>query len=275
MISPQPVTALERPRDGAMDRRLARRRFTWPRAAGAVALLALAATLAHQLVQTSGVRSFAVAAELLTVSTVRSGAFLDFIPIRGSVRPLATVYLDSIEGGRVEAAFMEEGGFVRQGDPILELSNTALQLDVISREAQVSEQLNNLRNTRLAMEQNRLALESALVEIDYQVTRLTRLAERRAELVERNLVSRQDYDDVLDELEYYRRRRAVTLVQDTGGHWAFVLDSSGTFAEKRHLRLGRRNPEYFEVLEGLANGERVITSAYTSYAGMDRIVLRE
>src|SRR5690606_19386527 len=48
--------------------------------------------------------------------------------------------------------------------------------------------------------------------------------------------------------------------QDTGGNWAFVLDASGQFAEKRNIRLGRRNPEYFEVLEGLSVGERVITS---------------
>jgi HlyD family secretion protein len=434
MASPQPVTPLQRPRDGAMDRRIARRRFTWPRVAAGVAALVVAGWLVQQLVQTSGVRSFAIASELVTVSTARSGVFLDFIPIRGSVQPLRTVYLDAIEGGRVEAVFVDEGRFVERDEPLLELSNTALQLDVISREAQVSEQLNNLRNTRLAMEQNRLALRSTLVETDFQITRLTRLVERRAELFERHLISRQDYDEVLDELEYFHRRREVTVdsqeadermrlaqvesleqsieqlernleiaranldnlvikapmsgqltsldaeigeskargqrlgqiddvddfkvtafvdefyvtraqtgllaefelagrthaleviqvypqirdgqfqidlafvdgppanlrrgqtlqirlalgdsaealllprggfFQDTGGNWAFVLDASGSFAEKRTLRLGRRNPEYFEVLDGLAEGDRVITSSYTSYADMDRIVLRD
>jgi HlyD family secretion protein len=63
--------------------------------------------------------------------------------------------------------------------------------------------------------------------------------------------------------------------QDTGGNWAFVLDESGEFAFKRNLRLGRRNPEYFEVLEGLEPGDRVITSAYSSYVDMDRIQLRD
>jgi HlyD family secretion protein len=63
--------------------------------------------------------------------------------------------------------------------------------------------------------------------------------------------------------------------EDTGGNWAFVLDSSGQYADKRELRLGRRNPEYFEVLGGLAPGERVITSAYSSFADMDRIELEE
>lgn len=60
--------------------------------------------------------------------------------------------------------------------------------------------------------------------------------------------------------------------QDTGGNWAFVLDAGGEFAEKRNIRLGRRNPEYFEVLEGLVAGERVITSEYAAFSDMDRIV---
>jgi HlyD family secretion protein len=434
MSAPEPVTPLKRPTDGSMDRKIQRRRFTWPRIAGAAIVVALAAAVVYQFLATSGVRSFAIAAELVTVETAETGTFLDFVPIRGSVTPLNTVYLDAIEGGRVEGVFVEEGAVVEAGDPIVELSNTTLQLDVISREAQVSEQLNNLRNTRLAMEQNRLSLKSTLVEMDYQITRLTRLAERRADLFERGLIARQDYEDVADELEYYENRREVTIesqevdermrvaqieslesavaqlernleiaranlenlvikapiegqltsldaeigeskargqrlgqiddvddfkvtalvdefyvtrtragqsaefdlsretyplevtkvypeirdgqfeidlefagpppanlrrgqtlqirvalgdssealllprggfFQDTGGNWAFVLDASGEAAVKRNLRLGRRNPEYFEVLEGLEPGDRVITSAYTSYMDMDRVELRE
>src|SRR5690606_12382704 len=165
MTAAEPITKLNRPIDGAMDRRIERRRFTWPRLAASVAGAALVLALIHQLVTTSGVRSFAIASELVTIETAEVGTFLDFVPIRGSVTPLDTVYLDAVEGGRVEQVFVEEGVLVEAGDPILELSNTTLQLDVISREAQVSEQLNNLRNTRLAMEQNRLSLKSTLVEI--------------------------------------------------------------------------------------------------------------
>ncbi len=59
--------------------------------------------------------------------------------------------------------------------------------------------------------------------------------------------------------------------QDTGGNWAFVVDQSGSFAERRNIKLGRRNAEYFEVLGGLAEGEQVITSEYAAYAEMQRI----
>src|SRR5690606_15877721 len=146
-----------------------------------------------------------------TISTVSEGVFLDFVPVRGSVMPLKTVYLDAIEGGRVEKRLVEEGSLVEAGQPILELSNTSLQLDVISREPEVTEQLNNLRNTRLATEQNRLKLKSDLGEIDYQLVRLGRLAESRRQLFEQGLIARKDYEDVVDELQYYRNRRAVTL----------------------------------------------------------------
>ena len=58
---------------------------------------------------------------------------------------------------------------------------------------------------------------------------------------------------------------------DTGGQWVFVVDESGEFADRRDVRFGRRNPEGIEVLEGLRDGERVITSSYESLQRFDRI----
>lgn len=416
-----------------MDRKLEKKRLH-PVSKIAVVVLAAAvfAVVIYHVVRAGQVSTFAVSRDQVTISTVSEGVFLDFVPVRGSVMPLKTVYLDAIEGGRVEKRLVEEGSLVEAGQPILELSNTSLQLDVISREAEVTEQLNNLRNTRLATEQNRLKLKSDLVEIDYQLVRLGRLAESRRQLFEQGLIARKDYEDVVDELQYYRNRRAVTLesqeqderlrqsqirsleagieqlqknleiarrnlesltirapvsgrltalnaeigeskdrgerlgqiddidnfkvtahvdefyinrvqpgqmaelthsgetyqltvikvysqvrdgqfevdlaftsrqpenlrrgqtlplrlslgdatralllprggfFQDTGGNWAFVIDESGRYAHKRTLRLGRRNPDYFEVLEGLRSGDRVITSEYGAFAKMDRIAL--
>src|SRR5690554_4908895 len=66
----------------------------------------------------------------VTTRPVSQGAFEDFIPVRGSVMPLKSVFLDAIEGGRVEQTFVEAGSIVKEGQPLLELSNTSLQLDV-------------------------------------------------------------------------------------------------------------------------------------------------
>ena len=61
---------------------------------------------------------------------------------------------------------------------------------------------------------------------------------------------------------------------DTGGQWVFVVDASGDYAERRAVRFGRRNPEGIEVLEGLRDGEQVITSSYESLTNFDRIEFR-
>jgi HlyD family secretion protein len=62
--------------------------------------------------------------------------------------------------------------------------------------------------------------------------------------------------------------------QKTGGQWVYIVDESGTFAEKRSIRLGRQNPQVFTVLEGLEPGDRVITSSYDSFGDIDKLILR-
>ena len=62
--------------------------------------------------------------------------------------------------------------------------------------------------------------------------------------------------------------------QDTGGSWIFVVSADGKLAMKREIRLGRRNPNTIEVLEGLKEGERVITSPYTNYLELNTLKIR-
>ena len=154
--------------------------------------------------------SFTLDGQRIRTSLVASGVYEDFFPLRAAVEPERTVYLDAVDGGRIEDILVEEGSFVEEGQPLIDLSNTSLQLDVIAREAEVSEQLNNLRNTQLAIEQNRLKLKSDLIEIDYQITRLTRLVARYEALQGNQFISKNEYEDSIDELQYYQKRREVT-----------------------------------------------------------------
>ena len=156
-------------------------------------------------------RALKVQNDRIVVSTVARGEFDDYIPVRGQVAPLKTVFLDAIEGGRVEAIHVEDGAQVEVGQLIVELSNTQLQLDVISREAQVTEQLNNLRNTELSLEQNRLTHKRNLVDINYNIIRLDREVTRLAPLVEKDLVDDGTIERLKDELDWYRNKREVTL----------------------------------------------------------------
>jgi len=147
----------------------------------------------------------------IVVSRVSSGEFDDYIPVRGQVAPLKTVFLDAIEGGRVEAIHVEDGALVQAGDLIIDLSNTQLQLDVIAREAEVTEQLNNLRNTELSLEQNRLNHKRNLVDINYHIIRLGREIKRLTPLVEKDLVDDGSLERLQDEYDWYIARREITL----------------------------------------------------------------
>ena len=193
--------------DRVVERRIPRARLV---AYGVLALVLLAFVwwVAGQLL---GGRSLSVNADRVFVSPVTVGTFEDFIPLRGRLVPRSTVYLDAIEGGRVDQVLVEDGTLVQAGDPIAILSNTNLQLEVLGREAAVTEQLNNMRTIELQLEQNRLAHRRNLVEIDYQIVRLNRAIERQRELATKNLVSRSTLDELQDELEYYERKHEVTL----------------------------------------------------------------
>jgi len=374
-----------------------------------------------------------VHAERLTIATVKRGPFQEFIPVVGSVLPIQTIYLDATEGGRVERIFVEAGSRVHEGDEILKLANTNLLLDIMYREAQLFEQSNNLRNTRLLMEQHHLTLRRELIDLDYQIQRQKRTYDRNEELAKRGMISREEYEQARDEYDYLCKRRELALetqeqdslfrqtqveqleasvarmqanldvvkqkldnlviraavagqltslhaeigeskspgerlgridvlegfkvraaidehyiarveigrtgtfdfddtsytlivkkiypevregrfevdmefnatspqdirrgqtlhirlelgdlseavllprggfYQKTGGQWAYVLDASGSVATKRPVKLGRQNPQVFEVLEGLEPGDQVITSTYDNFGDMDVLVLK-
>ena len=66
-----------------------------------------------------------------------------------------------------------------------------------------------------------------------------------------------------------------SFFQNTGGKWAYVLDKDGTTAHRREIKIGRQNPKYYEVLEGLVPGERIIISSYTNYNEAEKVIINE
>jgi HlyD family secretion protein len=413
----------------AMDRRLEQRLITPARAATAAGGALLVGLAAYAYVEFGLNRTLTVGAERVTISQVSYDTFREYIPVTGNVVPRTTVYLDAVEGGQVTAVHVEEGAFVTRGQPLVTFKNTNLELQVISAEAQLTEQLNYLSTTRQNFEQSRLRNRRELIDIDYQIDRLSRELARRRPLVATGGATRAQIDDLEAELSRYRSLRvpveqqlrldeefgdnqlgrmgealealnrslaiasdnlnnlvitapidgqltsleanpgesktrgqrvgqvdeqhefkvsafvdefylsrvtvgqlaevdldgerhelevvkeypgvrdrqfeidlgfssappqvrrgqtvrmrleigqpADTLVlangafyDDAGGQWVFVVDESGEFAERRAVRFGRRNPENVEVLDGLRDGERVITSSYESFERFDRI----
>src|SRR4051812_9060938 len=128
---------------GAMDRVVERKRIDRKvLIAGGAGLLVVLILLFWMFAPRAD--SQAVARDRLTISTVERGVFDDFLPLRARVTPLVTVYIDAVEGGRVDKKLVDDGAQVVQGQLLAVLSNAELQLSTLEKQAEVEQQLNNM-----------------------------------------------------------------------------------------------------------------------------------
>jgi HlyD family secretion protein len=194
-----------------MDRKIERKWYERRQVWWSIGIGLFVLVIAFLVLTTDSQSRLNVQAERVTISTVDRGPFQVYIPLTGTVMPIRTVYLDAMEGGRVEAVVREAGSIVNQGDTILQLSNTSLLLDIMNREAQLFEQRNNLRNTRLAMEQNGLMLEGQLLDLDRQIRLSERSHRQNKKLSEKGLISQDEFENSRDEYEYLKKRRDLTI----------------------------------------------------------------
>ena len=193
---------------GAMDRVVVRQRVD-PRlvASGIALLVALLAGLFYAFMPRAGTQS--VAADRITISTVTRGVFEDFLPLRARATPLVTVYLDAVEGGRVEKLLVEDGATVAKGQLLAELSNTDLQLSTLARQTEVEQQLNNMRSQELALAQSEVRNERDIVQADLDAAKAQRLFEIQRPLADRGFVAGRVFRDTSDDLRYQQKRLAV------------------------------------------------------------------
>jgi HlyD family secretion protein len=416
-----------------MDRPIPKKRWTLKRLAGLGAIALFVGLSLYGFLRERGTSRLRVDPEKLTLSPVARGVFQEFIPVRGTLLPLQTVYLDAMEGGRVEQVFAEEGSVVAEGEPLLRLASPELQVQLLNQEAQLDERRDQARTARLALQQQLIQQRREQVDLDFELHQARRNYERYAQLASDHLIARKEYEDAKDGYDHLLKRRELTLetqrqdsllgeakiqqleegvarqqrhldllrqrldrlvlrapvagqltslhaeigeskgqgqrlgqldkldgfkvraeidehylnrvqigqrgtfeqeggelgllvkkvypevregrfevdllfegappagikrgqtlqvrlelgaleeavllprggfYQKTGGNWAYVLDPEGTQASRRPIRLGRQNPLFFEVLEGLEPGERVITSGYDNFGDVDVLVLK-
>jgi HlyD family secretion protein len=210
-----PELKLARVLTGGMDRKIHYKPWSparWPLGAKigvAATAIAVVALLAVKLIAGSSVRTLRIPLEQVTLATVRRGVFHDLIPLRANVVPRQTIYVDATDGGRVDRVLVEPGDLVQEAQPIIVLSNTNLALQVIQQESQLNQAISQLQQNEIALEENQLANDRALADIDYNLVRLNRSAERRETLAAKGLVSPEQRDVVTDELAYYKRLRPI------------------------------------------------------------------
>jgi len=193
---------------GAMDRVVERKgidkRILIGGAVGATLLLILIFWL---FAPRSGSES--VSRDRLTIATAQSGVFEDFLPLRARVTPLVTVYLDAVEGGRVEKKLVEDGAKVTAGQPLAVLSNAELQLSTLEKQAEVEQQLNNMRSQELALTQTRNANLRDLNEAEIGLAKMRRQYELQKSLADKGFVASKVFNDTKDDLTYQQKRLEI------------------------------------------------------------------
>lgn len=193
-----------------MDRIIEKKKWPTSRILKYAGIGLVAVVVVYLLLFSTTGSTLRVERERLTISTVTRGPFQEFIPVMGEAMPINTVYLDAVEGGRIEMIYVEAGAMLKKGDPILKLSNTDLLLDVMFREAEFFQTSNNLRNTRLSMEQQRLSLQQELTQADYELLTARKEYDRFESLFEDQLISLKEYENAKDQYEYLVRKRELT-----------------------------------------------------------------
>ena len=370
-------------------------------------------------------------ADNITIGTVTSGEFNDYIRISGQVAPMTTIQISPLEGGVVQQIVTEDGSRVKQGDVILVLSNENLDMQILNSEADLAEKENILRNTMIQMEQQKLSVEQEKLQLQMEVRRNKRTYESQKALYDDGLIAREDFlkaeedyelsnsrlklvenrakqdslyrsveinqmreslDNMRQNMMMIRRRKDNLTIkapidgelglldvvlgqsvsagskigqinnldsykieaqidehyidrvsagleatferqsehylaqirkvypevrdgkfkadfkfaeqqpenirsgqtyylnlqlgqpveailiprgafyQKTGGKWIYVLSPDGSKAVKRDIRIGRQNPQYYEVVEGLEPGEKVITSSYDNFGESEVLI---
>jgi HlyD family secretion protein len=127
----------------------------------------------------------------ITIEEVKQDVFQDYITVQGTVEPITTIYLDAVEGGRVEEILIEEGNMVNKGDVIIRLSNDNLLLEITNSEAQVVRAINELRTVRLQMDQTKLNYKQQIIQLETSVTQAGRIYENNKVLRDQEHISRE------------------------------------------------------------------------------------
>ena len=193
---------------GAMDRVVVRKRLDKRIIIGGGAAAVLLLILLFWLFAPRS-DSLTVAQDRLSIAAAQSGTFDDFLPLRARVTPLVTVYLDAVEGGRVDQKLVEDGAHVTQGQQLAVLSNAELQLSTLEKQAEVEQQLNNMRSQELALTQTRNSNLRDLNQAETELAKARRQYDLYKPLAERGFVSMKSFKDTQDDLNYQQQRLAI------------------------------------------------------------------
>ncbi|MBE9586886.1 efflux RND transporter periplasmic adaptor subunit [Mucilaginibacter sp. JRF] len=415
-----------------MDRKIEKKKWNAKRITTIAGVAGIVLLVTGSIYFTSGKSKLNVDTERITISEIKKGPFQEFIPVNGVVMPKTTIYLDAVEGGRVEKLFVEDGTTMKAGQPILKLTNTDLELSLANEETSVFNVLTQMQISRDNAQQNTIGKLNQMAEVDNALKEAERIYKLNKHLYDQKAIGLQEFKKSENEYQYAVNRKKLTtkilnqdssstkqqltqmgesydhmkstlalmrkkvgdlivrapvdgqltsmdaeigqtknkgqrlgqidvlsgfkvrvdvdehyisrvynglmgeftldktyklrikkvftqvtngrfqvdmeflgaipkemrrgqtlqirlalsdetqallvpkggFYQQTGGNWIFKLSEDGKTAYRADVQLGRQNPDYYEVLQGLKPGDKVVTSSYDTYGDMQELVLK-
>ncbi len=194
-----------------MDIQLEKKKGLRPKHYGYIAIGLLLLFVGWKLIFSNSVSTYRTEKERLSIAQVSAGKFDDFITINGNVAPIATIYMDAYEGGRVSEKLIEEGTMVKKGDIILKLENIGLYEQILASESNLALKQNDLRSTKLTFDSRQVEGRRSLATAEYDLQRLKRNYEQNEALFKDELISKETY--LLSKENYELSKRQFDIIK--------------------------------------------------------------
>ncbi|MDO5970844.1 efflux RND transporter periplasmic adaptor subunit [Flavivirga aquimarina] len=201
-----------------MDIPIEKKRFTKSKIAIIAGTILLISFIIFVFVSSGGKSKLNVDTERIMVSTVTNGVFQENIPVSGIVLPITTIYLDALEGGRVEEIFVEDGTIMKQNEPILRLSNTDLELSLVNQETSVYNLLTQMQISQNAARQNTINKLNQMTDVESAFIEANRLYQLNKTLYDQKAIGRHEFQESENNYNYQKQRMELAqqiLKQDS------------------------------------------------------------
>lgn len=215
-----------------MDRIIVKKKWPAKKIITIAGIVALIALIIASYYFTSGKSKLNVDTERIIISEIKKGAFQEFIPVNGVVLPLTTIYLDAVEGGRVEEKFVEDGAIMKKGQPILRLSNTDLQLGLVTQQTNVYNLLTQMQISKNAAQQNTVTKLNQMTDVESQLKEAERVYKLDKHLYEEKVIGSQEYQKAVNDYNYFLQKKKLTekiLQQDSASNQQQVMQARQSF----------------------------------------------
>jgi len=194
-----------------MDRKIEKKKWTFKRVGTMAAVATFGLFIIYLIFLRDTSSRLYVDKDKMTIATVQQGRFQEFIPVDGVVRPIATIHIDAVFGGRVEEIYRRDGAQVDEGDKILRLSNAQIEMNYMQQENAALEVLDRYQNTRLGLERNLFSLQRQLIDLEYRLDIAKKNYERKKRFYQKEVISEEEYENAYREYHFATRNYEIGL----------------------------------------------------------------